>query len=1010
MSEPTDLFVSYARRDNPDGRVAALVARIEDGFAAFSGRPLRVFFDTDAIAGMDEWQGRILKGLREARLFLACLSPAYIASEWCRREWEEYVRYEAIRQCLGEGIAPIYFVTLPGWDEPAQDQAVAAWIQQMRERQTFDLRAWNEEGERAVEHAHVAAALANLSGAVRERIARADAAARSPGNILRHNPAFVGRTHELRELRRAFARCLTGVVTGGSAPGAGAAAVQGLGGMGKTELALAYAHAFAWDYPGGRWQLACDGIADLRLALRQLAAALAFTFTDDENKDLDLAFARALHELGSRPRLLLLLDNVSEPALLEPNRFDRLPRGEKLDILVTTRLPVTDLPGTATEFRFLAVDELPKDDALALMRSHQREGRFLSAAEENASREIVALLGGFTLAVETAAIYLGRHAAADGCAAFRDRLRADLLTTSEDAAGDRTVAVRHYERLLRPTLQYTFEALGEEARHVLLIAALLPADQIALPWLRAVGEERFPGFDAETWGCILGELRGLRLFMPGADTQVARMHRMVQAETRRRGAKQAIDALDTSLQRHAVSRGDHLMDAWVNAGNRWELQPLVATALQWLAARVPAGHELASSAAIPLVELALYPEAEAICQKALQFAKSECGWESDETVTSANNLAGVYRQTNRLADAATLLRGILEIEERRHGQSHPAIAASANNLGSTLHALGNFAEAEKLLRRALAVLASATTPDAHLLASVCGNLAHVFEDTNRGRDAEPLYRRALEIAEKEFGPEHHLVSKTLTNLASSLQSTARLDEAEQVMRRAIATGEKTFGLEHPAMALKLNNLAELLREANRYAEAEPLYRQALAITERFLGPHHPEVSRVLNNLAIVLTHTGRVDDAEATYRRAVEILEVSYGPVHQEIPATLGNLARTLHSLGKYAEAEELFRRSIQIDERLFGPEHAGLAPNLANLADLLFDLKLLDEAESLSRRHLIIVARGSQQRGQQHTFLPIAASKYLQLLKRMGLPDATARMRVEQVVRAFGFSVFPPD
>ena len=105
----------------------------------------------------------------------------------------------------------------------------------------------------------------------------------------------------------------------------------------------------------------------------------------------------------------MILDNVSDPRLLEPEYLDRLPRDGHVDLIATTRLAPTAIPGSAQDLTFIAVDELPEEDALALMRSHQPEGRFASQDEEKEARQIVQLLRGFTLAVETAAIYLGRH-------------------------------------------------------------------------------------------------------------------------------------------------------------------------------------------------------------------------------------------------------------------------------------------------------------------------------------------------------------------------------------------------------------------------------------------------------------------------------------------------------------------------------------------------------------------------------------------------------------------------
>ena len=97
---PYDLFISYSRRDNAPGRITELVECIKQDFASFEGmqgRELRVFFDRQDIHGMSDWRQRILQGLRESRLLLACLSPAYLQSEYCEWEFVEYLHQERMK-------------------------------------------------------------------------------------------------------------------------------------------------------------------------------------------------------------------------------------------------------------------------------------------------------------------------------------------------------------------------------------------------------------------------------------------------------------------------------------------------------------------------------------------------------------------------------------------------------------------------------------------------------------------------------------------------------------------------------------------------------------------------------------------------------------------------------------------------------------------------------------------------------------------------------------------------
>ena len=82
---PYDLFISYSRSDNEQGRITQLIERIKADFAPFAKRELVPFFDQREIHGMQDWRQRILQGLRESRLLLACcflrrISRATIAS------------------------------------------------------------------------------------------------------------------------------------------------------------------------------------------------------------------------------------------------------------------------------------------------------------------------------------------------------------------------------------------------------------------------------------------------------------------------------------------------------------------------------------------------------------------------------------------------------------------------------------------------------------------------------------------------------------------------------------------------------------------------------------------------------------------------------------------------------------------------------------------------------------------------------------------------------------------
>ena len=876
-----DLFISYSRSDNQRGQVAELIAQIQSSFRAFAGREIRFFFDTQAIQGMDDWRQKIQRSLRESHLFLAVLSPNYIASPYCRWEWEDYLRYEAMRQCLGEGVAPVFFVTLPNSTSTQLDPAIVRWIEEINQRQTFDLRSWRDHGEKALQEAHVRTTLEQLHASVRERLDRAERTLHSQNNLIKHNAAFVGRVRELTELRNALAQNKLGVVGARQGKAIGPVAVQGLGGMGKTELALAYAHAFAWDYPGGRWQIPCEYTADLRLALTRLAGPMHFEFTEEEKKDLAMQFERVLREIQRRERCLLILDNVSDPHLLEPEYLDRLPRDGHVDLLATTRLAPASIPGGAQELSFIAVDELPEEDALALMRSHQPEGRFASQDEDNEAHQIVLLLRGFTLAVETAAIYLGRHSAPDACRLFRERLSPSLLRESEQAATDPAVAVRHRVRSLDETLAFTLATLTPEALHLLTFAALLPADQVAVPWLRVLGAGRYPDFqdsESNAFSQLLELLLGLRLFQPGeaVDAEghllIVRMHRLVQDLMRQKTGAEDLEARQRTIHALITERAAILEMTTVWTTARWELEPLTALANLWDETEHLRAAWLMSQIGQRWDTLAEWGQAETLMRRTLLIDENAYGLEHTNVATDLNNLARLLLATNRLAEAEPLMYRALAIDKNAYGPEHPEVAIHLNDLARLLQATNRLAEAETMMRRVLSIEENAYGPEYPKVARGLNNLAALLQATNRLDEAEPLYRRALTIDELSFNPNHPNVARDLNNLGQLLQDTNRVDEAEPLMRRVLAIYEQSYGSEHPDVATALNNLARLFHASNRLAEAEPLMRRALAIDEQSYGPDHPEVATDLHNLARLFYATNRLAEAEPLMRRALEIL------------------------------------------------------------------------------------------------------------------------------------------
>src|SRR5713226_653412 len=251
---------------------------------------------------MDDWELRILGALRSSKLMLAMLTPSFFDSIYCRKEWRLYVQHELDKAMAGESIAPVYVATAPGYEDEAQ-AALDDWLSNMRRRQYVDVRPWRQGGREALQAEDARHRLELLEQQLSQRLEKAGRITSSPTTIPPHNPNFVGRREELRQLRSALALGRIGAIT----------ALHGLGGMGKSALAFEYAHAYADDYPGGRYLIPCAQVQDIRQPLVNLAALKGVVLTDEDRKDLASAYAKVRAAFETGPRSLWLLDNVDDP-------------------------------------------------------------------------------------------------------------------------------------------------------------------------------------------------------------------------------------------------------------------------------------------------------------------------------------------------------------------------------------------------------------------------------------------------------------------------------------------------------------------------------------------------------------------------------------------------------------------------------------------------------------------------------------------------------------------------
>jgi tetratricopeptide (TPR) repeat protein len=911
-----DVFLSHNSKDKPE------VRRIAE---ALEGRGIRVWLDEEELPPGSFWLDEI------ENIIEVVQAAAILVGEEGLGPWQTPEMRACLSEMVDRGLRVIP-VLLPGAPESPKLPLL------LKQHTWLDLRKGiTEDGLNRLQW--------GITG--KKPVPKTIPAAPIPPRL--HNLPFSslgdllkGRDEELRKLQDGATTAITQAET-----------IYGLGGIGKTRLAVEYAWRSGHLYDAAFFVVA-ESPEALRSNLANLARPDLLNLPEHKAAAQEESVAAVLRWLREHDRWLLILDNVDTKEA-EQAVVSIVPSLSVGRVLITSR--IRDWPAT---IRRQPIETLSVDEAQRFILDRTANDRATSADDQDQALRLAEELGGLPLALEQAAAYVSQRQM--NLAEYLEEWEKEREKVLNWYDG----SVMQYPAPVAVTWQKTFQELRPTAAAILRLTAYLAPDPFPSKMFEDGAEivDEAVGMLCEETGAQIEDSSIKEAIIELASySMVTRkgesftVHRMVQDALRSR--------IPEEQRRDWVERSLRLVDDFspqdpddVRTWPIWDLlRPHAARVIQYAddAGIAHPTAQLINSLSILLFTKGLYREAEPLMRRTLQINEDSFGSQHPDVANALNNLGQLLWATNHLAEAEPLMRRALQINENSFGSQHGEVAGVLNNLATFLQDTNRLAEAEPLIRRALQISENSFGPQHPYVAYNLNNLAQLLKVTNRLMEAETLMRRALQICEDSFGPQHPNVATSLSNIVLLLQATNRLAEAEPLMRRALQIDEESLGPQHLNVARDLNNLALLLQDTNRLAEAEPLMRRALQIDEDTFGPQHPNVAIRLNNLARLLQSTNRLAEAEHLMRRALRINENSLGFQHPSVATNLNNLAMLLQSTNRLAEAEPLMRRALKIDEYSFGSKHPEVATDLHNLAWLLHDKGQLTEAIPLVEQALPI-------------------------------------------------------
>lgn len=774
-------------------------------------------------------------------------------------------------------------------------------------------------------------------------------------------------------------------------------ALYGMGGIGKSQVAVEYAYLHADDYDVV-WWIPSEDPTHIRSVFVELAAKLEIPNTGAVNAVVE-AVRESLRRGHPYRRWLLVFDNADKPEDVRPF----FPTGGSGHILVTSRNTHWSNVAQTVE-----VDLFSRSESKQLL---QRRNRGLADTD---AEQIAEVLGDLPLAIEQAASWLRETGmnAGEYLALFAQK-RAELLDAGFPL---------DYHVPVAAAWNVSLDRLSEEnpaALQLLQVCAFFAPEPISRGLFIELQGIPVPEELAEALrdplqlGKAMRQINRYSLAQIDQSKNTILLHRLVQGALFDRMTPQ-----ERSQMRHAAHvllatddpRGPGNDKNWpkyiellphVRASKMHECEdPWVRrTALHsdvflaaWGDDQASLDYALelheywserfgeekvdtltaAKQVGICLRALGRYTEALAVDERAHAVAQEHLGNESETTLILINMVAQDVRALGEFTKAWQLSDSGYSMAREMLGDEDPFTLAMADNLGIALRLIGRFAEARDVDQATWERRARILGDEHRFTLSMLNNLCLDIRECGEYVQARDLLETAVAKHRRLFGDDHPDTLRAIKNLAVARRKAGDHIGALHLSEEVVLRYTKRYGKTYPGSLAASMNLAVDLRQTGALAEARELGRWVVQAYAETLGEVHPYVLAAKTNLAVTLRLMGEVDDAAALNEDAFVTMQDALGYDHPFTIVCATNRASDHAAAGEFEKSYALNQRVLERSRRVLGDDHPS---TLACLANIVLDLRGLGRTADAESLHIDVISRFQRVLGKHHPATIAAAS-----------------------------------
>lgn len=546
-------------------------------------------------------------------------------------------------------------------------------------------------------------------------------------------------------------------------------ALVGLGGVGKSQLAIEYSYQIR-DSSSETWVFWVHASSKSRIeeGYRRIAQATRISGWDDPKADI-LQLVRAWLCDESNGRWVVIVDNADDLNELSDLSGDVLPESSNGSVLITSRSRETAFELIGEDENIIKVEPMNESYALALFRK-----KFNNQCDDDDILELLRNVDYMPLAISQAAAYIWQRKPRITVSKYLQ----DFQLSEKDRESLLKIAVRDRRRdgkasnSILATWQISFEYIQKtrsSAAKLLSLMSFFDRQGIPEELITSRYEENDDSVNFEE---DIQMLRNYSLVAQGKENDVFEMHRLVQFATRKwleqrkeleRWKNTYIAIMAEAFPSDRYKNWERCQMLFPHAELVMEYRPIDEVFLQKWA-------EVLRNAAAYAHGQGNYEEAEQMQRQALDAGEKVLGNEHPDTLIGVHNLALMLQGQSRYEEAEPVFQRALYGQEKVLGKEHPI----------TLHSIGG--------------------------------LAFLFQDQGKYEEAETMDRRALHGLEKVLGKEHSDTLKCVFLLAYSLRQQQKYQMAKPLYERALDGLKKIHRPDHPQVRSCSRHYSCLLQE------------------------------------------------------------------------------------------------------------------------------------------------------------------------------------------------------